>query len=104
MIENYVKEFVAITEFLVSLGQYKKNSKYICIPKNQIESMLDKNLYETSQNKLKIWKLLNWIDADDDHVTKKVYEKGKSGEKGRYIRCVKINLKVYETLKALSQK
>lgn len=99
MLNNYIKEFVAITEFLEK-NDNKKTLKYIISEKPEVIRLLDKNKYDTAQNKLKIWKALNWIDADEDHVTKKVYFK----EDNKYKRCIKIYLQVYKTLKEFNVK
>lgn len=96
MLTNYVKEFVAITEYLLKNGR-RKTLEFLIIPKTDLEPLLDKNNYDTSANKLKLWKALNWIDAEDERVTRRIFDKGS----GSYIPSVKIYLKVYETLKRM---
>lgn len=96
MLSNYIKEFIAITDYLIKSGR-KKTLKFLIIPKTDIEPLLDRNQFDTSSNKLKLWKALNWIDAEDERVTRRVYD----GGSGKYIPCVKIYLQVYETLKRM---
>jgi hypothetical protein len=97
MLNNYIKEFIAITEYLIKNGQ-KKTLKFIIISKAEIEPLLGKNKFDSSLNKLKIWKALNWIDAEDERVTRRIYDR----KAGKYIPCIKIYLQVYETLKRLA--
>lgn len=96
MLTNYIKEFIAISEYLVKNG-YKKTLNFVIISKKDLEPLLDKNKFDTSQKKLQIWKGLNWIDTEDGRVTKRIYSK----EEGKYIPSVKIRLQVYETLRSL---
>ena len=96
MLNNYIKEFIAITEYLIRNGQ-KKTLKFVIVSKAEIEPLLDKNKYDTALNKLKLWKALNWIDAEDERVTRRIHDKSS----GKYIPCIKIYLKVYESLRGL---
>lgn len=94
MIKTYINEFVAITKYLLKSENMRKTEKYLIVKKNIIEELLDKNKYDTSLNKLKTWKALNWIDAEDRRVTRRVY----NSELKKSEPCIKIDLKVYETL------
>lgn len=97
----YISEFVAIADYLIkSKTHYKKTLTFIVTPKKQIEELLDKNKFDTSKNKLKLWKSLNWIDAEEERLTKRIYDK----DNETYIPCIKIYIKVYETLKEYSKK
>lgn len=99
MLDVYAKEFVAIgTHFM---GKGKKKGDYIIVEKPDLEQLLDKNLYDTAKNKLKIWKSLHWIDADKDRrYTKRVYSSEKSG----YVACVKMSVPMLELLSELTKK
>lgn len=97
MVETYVREFVAIGNFLFKYGIIKKG--YILIEKSELETMLDKNKYDTAMNKLKIWKALHWIDTEaDSRVTKRVYDDGK------YRPYVKIDISVLDQLNKLQMR
>lgn len=93
---TYAKEFVSI-----GLFHQKKNGSrkgYILIEKKELEGLLDKYMYDTAANKLKIWKALRWIDTESDgRVTKRVYD----GESGKYKPYVKMNVAVLEQLQKL---
>lgn len=97
MLNNYIKEFIAITDYLIKNGR-RTTLKFLIVPKTEIEPLLDRNKFDTSLNKLKLWKSLNWIDVEDERVTRRVYDSGS----GKYIPCVKIYLQVYKTLKRMS--
>lgn len=94
MLETYIREFVAIGNFLLKYGTVKKG--YILIEKSELETMLNKNKYDTSANKLKIWKNLRWIDTEADRrVTKRVYEDG------QYRPFIKIDISILDQLNKL---
>ncbi len=96
MLDIYAKEFVAIGNHLIRNG--KKKGDYIIIAKPELEELLNKNLYDTAKNKLKIWKALHWIDADKDRrYTKRVYVK----EVQSYVACVKMSVHMMELLNEL---
>lgn len=91
----YIKEFLAITEYLTKSDRAKIAKGFLIVEKPIIIEMLNKNKYDTANNKLKIWKALNWIDAEDRRVTKRIYD----GKTKTYKPCIKIYLKVFETMK-----
>ena len=98
MIELYAKEFVAIGRYLERQGKVRKG--YALIEKGSLEVLLDRNHYDTSNNKLKIWKALKWIDTEaDGRLTKRVYE----GANHRYRPYVKLNMAVLEQLEKLQK-
>ena len=66
--------------------------------KQELEKLLNKNKYETAANKLRYWKRLGWIDAEDNRLTKRVYD----GKQHKYIPYVKICIEKYECIKSLS--
>ncbi len=97
MLNILIKEFIAICDYLL-----KKNTRihkgYILITKNAVSELLNKNNYETALNKLKLWKSLGWIDAEDKRLTKRIYD----SESGKYAPYVKINVERYKCMKSLS--
>nr|WP_318683316.1 hypothetical protein [uncultured Acetatifactor sp.] len=96
MLNILIKEFLAICDYLIR-KQTRIHKGYLLIDKEQVCDLLDKNKYETSHNKLKCWKELGWIDAEEKRLTKRIYE----GETGKYRPYVKIDMRRYECLKWL---
>lgn len=92
MIENYLKEFLAICDFCKK--NEKKTLEFFQIEKSKIIGMLGQNNFDTATNKLKFWKGMNWIDTDDKKLTRRRYSKAE----GCYKTYVCIYRKVYETL------
>ncbi len=96
MLDVYAKEFIGIATYLLKKELPRKG--YILVEKPLLEKLLDKNAFDTSHNKLKIWKALKWIDADKDRrVTKRVYV----SEEKKYKPYIKMDLSVLEVLKEL---
>lgn len=96
MIWRYLKEYLAICEYLEKSGCRQKKGCFQ-IERRRMEELLDRNRYETAAAKLKVWKALRWIDAEERRLTKRIYDK----EAGAYITCVEIPLQVYQTMKLL---
>lgn len=98
MLALLVKEFIAICDYLI-----KKNTRthkgYLLIDKAAVSELLDRNQYETAPNKLKYWKLLGWIDAEDKRLTKRIYD----ADSGKYAPYVKIDIRRYECMKQLNR-
>ncbi len=97
MLMFMIREYMAICEYLKKSGG-KVSKGYFIITRSELETLLDKNKYLPGLEKLKYWKALNWIDADEDQTTKKVCVDGVRK------RCVKLNIKVYETMKNLYER
>lgn len=98
MIDNYIKEFIAICEYLKNSEKARLHKGFLIIKKEDLEALLDKNLYETSNNKLKVWKSLQWIETEEQkRITKKVWDP----EDKKYKRCIFVVLGVQEALKSL---
>jgi len=98
MINNYIKEFLAIVKYLVSSEQGNITGDYLIVKKDVVHKLLDKNSYETVENKLKIWKGLNWISSDSERLTRRIRQDGENS------LVIKINHKVYMTLEKISKK
>jgi hypothetical protein len=97
MFPLYLKEFMAICNHLESTSCPAAKG-YFRIKRSDIEILLDKNRYETSQNKLKAWKALNWISAEERRVTKRIYD----GKSKKYLSFVLVDITVYQALKQLA--
>lgn len=98
MILNYIKEFIAVCEHLKSSDKARVHKGFLIIRKADLEPLLDKNLYDTANNKLKIWKSLHWIETEDKkRITKKVW----NPDQKQYERSVFVVLEVHEALKQL---
>lgn len=89
-----IREFIAVCEYLEKTGK-KKVKGYLVISRDELEGLLNKNRYLTALEKLKLWKSMNWIDADENQTTKKVCLDGVRR------RCVKLDTGVYQTMKEL---
>jgi len=96
MLEWYVKEFCAICAAIYVKYGVKKGD-FIYIDKEKLVEMLNKNAFETANNKLHMWRDLRWIDTDKGHFTRNVILE--SGEKRR--RMVKISYITYRALESL---
>ena len=92
MIEMYVKEFTSIVNTLIRNEKGLNKRDFLYIEREELDVLLNKNAYETPENKLKNWRNLWWIHADEGHLTCKIMVKNKR------IRMVKISLSVHECL------
>jgi len=98
MINNYIKEFLAIVKYLIKSELVIEKDNFLIVDKEIVFNLLEKNLYQTKENKLKIWRGLNWIDTDKRRFTKRVKLSGKESPK------IKIRYEVYKTLEKLNGK
>lgn len=57
--------------------------------------MLEVNKYATVNEKLRVWRALNFIKADEERFTKVIKENGKS------VRVISLNFDVYKDIKLL---
>lgn len=96
MLLPYIKEFIAICSYLEK-HNYPCLKGFFVIKREEIEVLLNKNTYETSRNKLKTWKALHWINAENRRLTKRLYDTGTK----TYHPHVLIDITVYQTLKGL---
>lgn len=97
MIDTYIKEFYAISKHLLENKEKAiTTQRYIIVKKEILLNLLNQNMYEIASNKLKNWKKLNWIDTDEDRVTKRVTINKKT------VAAIKIYLSVYEALKEIN--
>lgn len=98
MIEVYAREFVAIGNFLKKHGVCGCKGKYILADRDELKAMMNRNRYDTADHKLKIWKALHWIAAEDGRrVTKRVY----NSETKRYEPKVAMDIQVLDMLEQL---
>ncbi|MBO5094453.1 MAG: hypothetical protein J6C33_08870 [Lachnospiraceae bacterium] len=92
-----IREFIAVCNYLEK-SNAKQIKGYLIIERSELEKLLDKNKYLTALEKLKHWKAMNWIDADDKQTTKKVCIDGQRK------RCVKLCISVYKAMKELMER
>jgi len=92
MIEIYVREFLEITKHL-SRDKGKKKGDFLLVEKDLVAELLNRNLYQTADAKLRYWRMLGWTDTDQNRVTRRAHD-----ENGKPILVIKINLKIYQTL------
>lgn len=97
MINLYVNEYLAISQYLQDSDKVMKKGKYAIVSKLVMIKLLDKNAYESSHNKLKNWRELHWIDAEPDRMTKRVMLNGVSKP------MVKVDLKIADTLRKIAE-
>lgn len=97
MLAVIIKEFVAICVYLEKLQEERK-ADFLIVDREKLEQLLDKNRYLPAPEKLKIWKTLHWIDADEGHMTRRIRINGK------HVRKVKICREIYQELQRLAAK
>ena len=100
MISTYVKEFTAVVKHLKKSEKTLKKGDFLIVKKSIVVEMLEKNAYETAKAKLKVWKGLRWLDADDRRLTKRVTDE----ETGKQVPILRISLKAYDTLQMINEK
>lgn len=99
MIATYAREFVAIGKFLREHGTCK--GEHILVDKDVLKEMMNRNRYDTADNKLKIWKALHWITPEDGRrMTKRVY----NPDTGRYDPKIAMDLEVLDMLEQLQER
>lgn len=90
-----IREYIEIVEFLKKREENDElhiTDKYIYITREKLESLLEQyGKYDETLTKLKIWKKLQWIEADDNRITNQL----RLGKKR--VQRVKINRKIAET-------
>lgn len=96
MIEVYAREFIAIGKHLRLHGE--SHGTLVAVDRKQLTGMLDRNLYDTAANKLKVWKGLKWIRTDGRHMDYPVMRDGKLR------RMVQLDLNVLDVLERLESR
>jgi hypothetical protein len=87
-INVYMKEFCVITRHIKKSEIGFIRGKFLYISKDELKVFLDKNAYERADDKLRFWRDMRWIEADEGHLTSRVCFAG------QYARMVKIDLLV----------
>lgn len=96
MIKTYVREFVAVSSFLKD--KCPEKNRFLMVDRDQLKNLLNRNHYDTADNKLKLWKSLHWISTEDGRrVTKRVY----NPVNGKYEPKIAIDIQVADTLAGL---
>lgn len=96
MLYRYIKEFIAICSYLEENGTPCRKG-FMLIKRETLERLLNKNAYETANNKLKTWKALHWINAENRRLTHRVYE----NDSQKRLPYIWIDIKVFQMLKQL---
>lgn len=95
MLEVYAKEFVGIGSYMKKKNGSKKG--FVLAEKTALVNMLNKNMYDTSDNKLKIWKSLKWIATEERRTTQRVYDQASKSYKP-YVKMDEVMLDQLENL------
>ena len=105
MLNLLIKEYIAVCEYLMLLEKRKPDPDNLpalrkgnlLVEKDMLTELLDRNKYETATNKMKFWKELAWIDAEENRLTKRIYW-NKS-----YKALIVINVSRYECIQKLNK-
>ncbi|MFY8261234.1 TcpK family conjugal transfer DNA-binding protein [Clostridium perfringens] len=70
----YAKELVDVVNYLMKKGSFvfSRDRRYIYLNNEFIRDMLTKREYDTTENKLHMWRELKWLIADDEKLVKRV--------------------------------
>lgn len=105
MLNLLIKEYLAVCEYLLEVVTRNRESKdtlpmerkgSLLVEKEALIDLLNKNKYETATNKLKYWKDLAWIDAEEKRLTKRICINN------QYRPLVVINIQRYECIRNLN--
>ena len=105
MLNLLIKEYLAVCEYLLEVVTRNRESKdtlpmvrkgSLLVEKEALIDLLNKNKYETATNKLKYWKDLAWIDAEEKRLTKSICINN------QYRPLVVINIQRYECIRNLN--
>lgn len=80
MLEKYIREFVSICGFIEkNIPEYLTETRLYIEPA-RLRKMLDKNLFQESDPKLRVWRNLGWLicDSDKPRFTKTIHKEGKT--------------------------
>lgn len=94
---NYIKDFYKIFEYIQNknLGEINVKNNEIYIKKSEIQKLLEVNKYDTADNKLKVWRVLNFINCTEGRYTKKIKKDKK------VITMVALNIEAYDNLRSV---
>lgn len=94
---NYIKDFYKVFEYVKNknLGEVNIKNREIYINKSDFIKLLEVNNYDTPNNKLKVWRALNFINCTDGRYTKKI----KRNEK--VITMIALNIEAYDNLRSV---
>jgi len=94
-ITTFSREFTAIVNALLRDEKGRVDGGYLLVDKETVTAMLGKHAYATVKEKLRVWRGLRWIDADEGHFTRNVVTNDKR------IRMLKIDLEIHKELHRL---
>ena len=94
---NYIKDFYKVFEYVKNknLGEVNIKNREIYINKSDFIKLLEVNNYDTPNNKLKVWRALNFINCTDGRYTKKIKRNGK------VITMIALNIEAYDNLRSV---
>jgi hypothetical protein len=97
-IKDLFLEYIRLVEFLIDENLiYRFKDSNIAVERNILRKLLDKHSFFNVREKLKLWKILNFIITDNDlYTTKKMVIK--NNERVR-IRFYLLNMNTYKILK-----
>lgn len=92
---SYIKDFYKIFEYVKTkeLGEFNSRKNEIYIKKDELKELLEVNKYDSVDNKLKVWRALNFINCTEGRYTKKIKRDKK------VITMVALNVEAYDNLK-----
>ncbi len=93
MVTKMAREFIGITKHLLEQPQPWVKDGRLLVPRETLIEMLDKHAYLTSTEKLTLWRKLHWIDAEQDHFTRRL-----RCDDGTVKRVIMLDLSAYEGL------
>lgn len=95
MLNLFVQEYIGICKFLQKKGAVHRRN-FFQIEKSELETMLRKNLYAEPQQKLLVWRSLQWLVCEEERFTVRVVTEGKA------YRAVIFRLDVFQALLELT--
>lgn len=99
-IRKRIREYIEIVEFLKKTAQHRRvedldiTEDYLYITRERLSSLMEQppyGKYDTTKNKLQIWKRLAWIEAPENRLTTQLRRSG------RRVQRVKISRRIAET-------
>lgn len=103
-IRKRIREYIEIVEFLKRMGTRGNlegldvTDRHIYITRERLEDLMGQppyGKYDTSRNKLQVWKRLGWIEAPENRLAVQLRKDGKR------VQRIKINRRVAEEFQAL---
>lgn len=100
MLNLLIQEYIGICGFLEKCQERKTGNRYFKVRREVMEELFNKNPYETAEQKLRYWKMLGWISAEERRCTRRVYDR----ETKHYYPYVMIHVQIYRCIRDLQGK